>query len=63
MLVRKVTFIIGNTLKRIGKEEIDLTITVRHEVSEFNYWRTCYIGKHYNPKKMSLLTRKKNDWL
>ncbi|MDN3583842.1 hypothetical protein [Mucilaginibacter flavus] len=61
--VRKVIAIIRNRLQEIAKEEIDLTITVRHRVSQVNYWQTCYIGQKYDPKEMAMLTRKENDWL
>jgi hypothetical protein len=60
--VRKAITIMRNTLQRLDKEEISLTITVRHKVSKVSYWRTCYISQQFDPKNISQLSRKENDW-
>jgi hypothetical protein len=60
--VRKAISVMRGTLKRIGKEEISLTITVRNKVSEVTYWRTCYISESAEPKNMSPKSRKMDDW-
>jgi len=60
--VRKAIAVMCSTLKRLGKAEISITIIVRNKVSALSYWHTCYVGNETDPKKISPLSRKMDDW-
>ncbi len=59
---RKVCLIISQNLKQLGKQEISITITVRHMVSEISHWKTFYIDNRQHEKPVAPLTEKETDW-
>ncbi len=44
--VRKVCMVIKRTLVRLGRTDIDITITVKHNISSSTYWRSYLIHQH-----------------
>ncbi|OOQ60367.1 hypothetical protein [Mucilaginibacter pedocola] len=60
--VRKVCGVIYKTLKTSGREDITITITVRHMISEVSHWKTFFISEAYDNSKLSPLNKKDQDW-
>lgn len=60
--VHKVCRVLHQTLKKTGRADLTLTITVRHMVSEVSHWRTFFIEQHYTGKDLSPLNAKEQDW-
>ena len=61
--VRKSMAVMQATLKRLGKDEISLTITVRNKVSSVSYWHTTFVSDYYGTKNLKQLSRKLDDWV
>lgn len=61
--VRKVCAIIKFTLISIGKDKVNVTVTVRHKASKISHWHTFYIDEEYNSRRTAKLSRKQDDWL
>ena len=59
--VRKVCGIIHMSLKRSGRVDLTLTITVRHMISEVSHWKTFYISENYSGE-LKPLAEKETDW-
>lgn len=60
--VRKVCVVIAQNLKRAGRSDLTLTITVRHMVSEQSHWKTFFIDENFNGETLRPLTKKEEDW-
>jgi hypothetical protein len=56
--VRKVCLIIRKSLKDAGKPEVNITITVRHMVSEISHWKTFFIDGQSNSQTLHSLIEK-----
>ncbi|WP_147322068.1 hypothetical protein [Mucilaginibacter conchicola] len=60
--VRKCCIVIRSNLGKAGKPELNLTITVRHMISEVSHWHTFYLDPAQDPGKPVTLVRKETDW-
>lgn len=60
--VRKVCVVISRSLKRSGKIDLSITITVRHMVSELSHWKTFYIDENFDGKLLRPMMEKETDW-
>ncbi|WP_439697459.1 hypothetical protein ACFGVS_03390 [Mucilaginibacter sp. AW1-7] len=60
--VRKVCIVIAYSLKRSGRTDLTLTITVRHMISEQSHWKTFFIDEVFDSKHLRPLTKKEEDW-
>jgi len=61
--VRKVCIVIKGSLLSMGKDKVNITVTVRHKVSQISHWHTFYIDSEYNFQNAAQLSQKQNDWL
>jgi hypothetical protein len=59
--VGKVNLVVCKTLKRLGREELTLTITVKNKMSKVTHCNTLYIDTTYTPKSKLSFTRKLGD--
>ncbi|WP_348083354.1 hypothetical protein [Mucilaginibacter sp.] len=59
--VRKVCGIIHQAMKGSGRSELNITITVRHMISEVSHWKTFYISENYT-NELKPLAEKETDW-
>ncbi|RFZ91216.1 hypothetical protein D0C36_19970 [Mucilaginibacter conchicola] len=60
--VRKCCVVIRQNLGKAGKTELNITITVRHMISEVSHWHTFYIEPVQDPGKPVILNKKETDW-
>ncbi|MCD8739090.1 hypothetical protein LT679_00630 [Mucilaginibacter roseus] len=60
--VRKVCIVLAAGLKRSGRTDLTVTITVRHMVSEVSHWKTFFIDERFDRKSLRSLSVKENDW-
>lgn len=60
--VRKVCRVIHQTRQQVGKEDLTLTITVRHMVSEVSHWHTFYFSESWAEDKTVSMNEKEQDW-
>lgn len=60
--VRKVCIVIARNLKRSGRTDLTITITVRHMVSDLSHWKTFFIDERFDGQTLRPLTEKEADW-
>lgn len=60
--VRKVCLIIAHGVKRSGRPDLTITITVRHMVSERSHWKTFFIDERFDGRTLGPLSEKEQDW-
>ncbi|MEO7214509.1 MAG: hypothetical protein ABIX36_17015 [Mucilaginibacter sp.] len=48
-------------MKGSGRSELNITITVRHMISEVSHWKTFYISENYT-NELKPLAEKETDW-
>lgn len=59
--VKKACVVMRETLKRVGKPEMEITISVKHKVSRITHWQTLYISPKFAPESMKPLVRKPDE--
>ncbi|WP_295791984.1 hypothetical protein [Mucilaginibacter sp.] len=59
--VKKACVVMRETLKRVGKPEMEITISVKHKVSRITHWQTLYITPKFTPESMKPLVRKPDE--
>lgn len=59
--VRKVCAVMIQTLKRTGRADLTITITVRHMVSEISHWKTFFIDQQFK-NELREMAQKEEDW-
>lgn len=59
--VRKACVVIAKSLKKAGRPDLTITITVRHMASEISHWKTFYIDHHFK-NELRPLAEKEEDW-
>jgi thiamine kinase-like enzyme len=60
--VRKVCKVIHKNMNSSGRNDLTITITVRHMISEVSHWHTFFISETFNTDKVIPLARKETDW-
>ncbi|GAB3921901.1 hypothetical protein [Mucilaginibacter myungsuensis] len=60
--VRKVCIVLAAGLKRSGRSDLTITITVRHMVSESSHWKTFFMDEKFDSRVLKPLSSKEEDW-